>query len=66
MIDPLNGYWTAENYPTLADYLLMQANNYMNTHGRYLTQPLNLIDPEEIVNRVMGDNAYNFLRRYYH
>lgn len=66
MIDPLNGYWTAENYPTLADYLLMQANNYMNQQGRNLTQPLNKIDPEEIVNRVMGDNAYNFLRRYYH
>lgn len=66
MIDPLNGYWTAENYLTLSDYLLMQANNYMKQQGRNLSQPLNLIDPEEIVNRVMGDNVYNFLKKYYH
>lgn len=65
MIDPLNGYWTAENYPTLADYLLMQANNYMTRQGQTLSQPYNRIDPEEIVNRVMGDNAYNFLKRFY-
>jgi microsomal dipeptidase-like Zn-dependent dipeptidase len=29
MIDPLNGYWTAENYPTLSDYLLKHAHNYI-------------------------------------
>lgn len=66
MIDPINGYWTAENYPTLSDYLLMQASNYMKEHSQNLTLQHNHIDPEEIVNRVMGDNAYNFIRRYYH
>lgn len=65
IIDPLNGYWTAENYPTLADYLLMQANNYMDAGGKNLSNPLNRIDPEEIVNRVMGDNAFTFLKNYY-
>jgi microsomal dipeptidase-like Zn-dependent dipeptidase len=66
MIDPINGYWTAENYPALSDYLLMQASNYMKEQSKNLTLQHNHIDPEEIVNRVMGDNAYNFLRRYYH
>jgi microsomal dipeptidase-like Zn-dependent dipeptidase len=65
MIDPLNGLWTAENYPTLEDYLLMQAHTYMNENAKNLTQPLNRIDPEEIVNRVMGDNVYNFINKYY-
>ncbi|MFA5328937.1 MAG: membrane dipeptidase [Prolixibacteraceae bacterium] len=65
IINPINGYWTAENYPTLADYLLMQAHSYMKENSGNLTQAFNRIDPEEIVDRVMGDNAYNFLLNYY-
>lgn len=65
MIDPLNGMWTAENYPTLEDYLLMQAHTYMLKNEGKLSQAFNRIDPEEIVNRVMGDNVYNFINRYY-
>lgn len=65
IINPINGYWTAENYPTLADYLLMQAHTYMKENSGNLAQKFNRIDPEEIVDRVMGDNAYNFLQKYY-
>ena len=65
MIDPINGFWTAENLPTLEDYLLMQAHTYMKCSAENLTQTFNRIDPEEIVNRVMGDNAYNFVMKYY-
>lgn len=66
MIDPINGFWTAENLPTLEDYLLMQAHTYMKMNSGKLTNSLNRIDPEEIVNRVMGDNAFNFVMKYYH
>lgn len=65
MINPINGYWTAENYPTLADYLLKQAYNYKVQFPGNLTQARNRLDPEEIVDRVMGNNAYNFLHKYY-
>jgi len=65
MINPINGYLTAENYPTLSDYLLMQAHNYMKANSGKLSQPYNRIDPEEIVNRIMGENAYHFLKKYY-
>jgi microsomal dipeptidase-like Zn-dependent dipeptidase len=65
MINPINGYLTAEDYPALSDYLLMQAYNYMKGNSGNLSQPFNRIDPEELVNRVMGDNAYNFLKKYY-
>lgn len=66
MINPLNGYWTAQDYPTLSDYLLKQAYNYIQNDATNLTQKQNHIDPEEIVDRVMGDNAYTFLKNYYH
>jgi microsomal dipeptidase-like Zn-dependent dipeptidase len=66
MINPLNGYWTVEDYPTLSDYLLKQAFNYMKNFPSNLIQKQNHIDPEEIVNRVMGDNTYLFIKKYYH
>lgn len=65
MIDPINGFWTAENLPTLEDYLLMQAHTYMKNNAGKLQNLINRIDPEEIVNRVMGDNTYNFVMKYY-
>lgn len=65
MIDPINGFWTAENLPTLEDYLLMQAHTYMKNNAGKLQNSINRIDPEEIVNRVMGDNTYNFVMKYY-
>lgn len=65
MIDTINGFWTAENLPTLDDYLLMHAHNYMATKSGNLKQPFNRIDPEEIVSRMMGDNAFNFVMKYY-
>lgn len=65
MIDPLNGFWTAEDYPVLSDYLLKHAYNYMQNSNNELKQSKNKIDPEEIVDRIMGDNAYQFLKKYY-
>jgi len=65
MINPLNGYWTVENYPTLSDYLLIQAYNYRKDFPNNLTQNRNRIDPEEIVNRIMGENTFQFIQKYY-
>jgi microsomal dipeptidase-like Zn-dependent dipeptidase len=65
MIDTINGFWTAENLPTLADYLLMHAHNYMCNKSVNLCQSFNRIDPEEIVDRMMSDNVYNFVMKYY-
>ncbi|ESU24613.1 hypothetical protein FEDK69T_05340 [Flavobacterium enshiense DK69] len=64
IINPINGYWTAEDFPTLSDYLIKQAHNYMTAKSSQLNV-INRIEPEEIVDRVMGDNAYNFIKRYY-
>jgi len=66
MIDPINGFWTAENLPTLEDYLLMHAHNYMQKNIGNLIHSFNHIDPEEIVDRIMGNNAFSFVMKYYH
>ncbi len=66
VVDPLNGFWTAEELPYLDDYLLKHAYNYMQSEGRNLKLAGNRnIDHEEIVSRVMTDNAYEFFRKYF-
>ena len=66
IIDPINGYWTAEELRFLDDYLLKHAYNYMSGDGKILQLGTNRnIDPEEIINRFMYVNAYEFLERYY-
>jgi len=45
MVDPINGFWTAENFPTLEDYLLMHAHTYKQNNYGNLIQANNLIDP---------------------
>jgi hypothetical protein len=67
LADPLNGFWTSEELPFLDDYLLKHAYTYMQNDGRNLKLSGNRnIDHEEIVSRVMTDNAYEFLRKYFH
>jgi microsomal dipeptidase-like Zn-dependent dipeptidase len=62
IIDPLNGYWTAEDLGQLDDYLLMHAQNYMQGRGKQLKHG-NTVDAEEIVSRVMYLNALEFLSK---
>lgn len=68
IIDPINGYWTAESMDDLDDYLLKHAYNYLKEtkYSCPLTMEQNrLISPEEVVERVMTSNALNFLAKYY-
>ncbi|MEO1010503.1 MAG: membrane dipeptidase [Bacteroidota bacterium] len=61
IIDPLNGFWTAEELPFLADFLERHAYNYMKNPN--LELPENNIDADEIVHRIMTQNALDFLER---
>ncbi|WP_423146380.1 hypothetical protein [Rubrolithibacter danxiaensis] len=68
IIDPINGYWTAESIDDLDDYLLKHAYNYLKEIKEpcSLTQERNrIISPEEVVDRVMTSNALAFLSTYY-
>ncbi len=60
IIDSLNGFWTAEELPYLADFIERHAYNF--TSKKSLKQERNRIDADEIVNRIMGQNAYQFLK----
>lgn len=63
IIDTLNGFWTAEEFPYLADFLERHAFNYMQNHR--LQVPENHIPADEIVYRIMSANAKRFLENHF-
>ena len=64
IINPLNGYLTAETMAHLEEYTERHAHNYLQSAGKNL-KPLNQINADEIVNRVFHTNGLDFLRKFY-
>jgi microsomal dipeptidase-like Zn-dependent dipeptidase len=63
IIDPLNGFWTAEELPFLADFLERHAYNYLATAN--FKNPVNSISADEIVQRIFSANGHDFLARHF-
>ena len=63
IIDPLNGFWTAEEFPFLADFLERHVYNYMSTAT--FKNPDNKIGADEIVQRLFSGNGKRFLSEYF-
>lgn len=63
IIDSLNGFWTAEELPFLADFLERHAHNYLLSHK--LVKHENVIDADDIIARIMSINGRNFLKDYF-
>jgi microsomal dipeptidase-like Zn-dependent dipeptidase len=63
LIDPINGFWGAEQMGLLDSYLEKHAYNYLKSPFSSQLKPFNKISPDEIVERFMHDNAYEFLRK---
>jgi microsomal dipeptidase-like Zn-dependent dipeptidase len=66
IVDPLNGFWTSESFPSLAENLLIHAREYMDQDGKKLKVTENRnTEPEEIVKNVMCENIMAFLHRHF-
>lgn len=65
IVNPLNGYLTAESYQQLLEFTERYAHNYMNGRGKEVLQPYNQIDPSQLVNRIFTDNGLSFLRKWF-
>jgi microsomal dipeptidase-like Zn-dependent dipeptidase len=63
IIDSLNGFWTAEELPYLADFLERHAYNYLQR--AVFKNAFNKITADEVVQRVMAKNADEFLKHYF-
>jgi len=64
IINPLNGFLTAETMTHLEEYVERYAHNFVLNGGKNL-QPINQIKADEIVNRVFHSNGLDFIKRYY-
>ncbi len=64
IINPLNGYLTAETFVHLQSYVERYAFNYMNEQGKLL-KTFNQLPASEIVHRIFMSNGINFLRKWF-
>lgn len=60
IIDPLNGFWTSEELPFLADFLERHAYNYLTKNKVKVKE--NNIEADEVIARVMSTNGMDFLK----
>ncbi|MCD4771876.1 MAG: dipeptidase [Bacteroidales bacterium] len=63
LINPLNGFWTAKQMSLLSTYLLKHAEAYLASPQSVNLNQNNRISAEEIIERFIHNNAYEFLRR---
>jgi hypothetical protein len=65
IVDPLNSFWTIEQYPHLAQYIERHAHNYFCNHAGNLKNSFNKISADELVERLFHQNAWNFFKKWY-
>ncbi len=65
IVDPINSFWTVEQYPELKSYLERHAFNYMSNHSNRLKNVFNKIDADVIIQNIFQTNAWNFFERWF-
>lgn len=65
LVDPVNAFWTAEQYDDLASYLERHAHNYFREHPGRLKNSFNKVSADLVIQNIFRDNAWNFLRRWF-
>jgi hypothetical protein len=65
LVDPLNAYWTMEEYDDLAGYLERHAYTYFDKQSHRLKHSFNKINADEVIQRIFHDNAWNFFRTWF-
>lgn len=65
IVDPLNSFWTIEQYPDLAQYIERHAHNYFTNNATNLKHSFNRITADELVERLFYQNAWNFFKKWY-
>jgi hypothetical protein len=63
MVNPLNGFWTAEDMPLFDSYLEKHAYNFIASAASDNLENFNKLTASEIVERFMRANAYSFLKK---
>ncbi len=65
IVDPLNSFWTTEQYPELKSYLERHAHNYFQNHVDRLKNSFNKITADLVVQNIFQNNAWSFFERWF-
>ena len=63
MVNPLNGFWTAEDMPLFDSYLEKHAYNFLSSPASANLKEFNKLTASEIIERFMRGNTYDFLKK---
>ena len=65
IVDPLNSFWTMEQYPDLKSFVERHAFNYMQNNSSRLKNAFNKIGSDVIVQNIFQTNAWKFFERWF-
>ena len=65
LVDPLNSFWTAEQYDDLSSFVERHAYNYFKEKPNRLQLPANRITADLVVRNIFRDNAWDFFKRWF-
>jgi len=65
LVDPLNSFWTAEQFEDLAGYLERHAYRYLEERPNKLKNSFNKVKADFVIQSIFRDNAWNFFRKWY-
>jgi microsomal dipeptidase-like Zn-dependent dipeptidase len=65
IVDPLNSFWTVEQYPDLKSFLERHAFNYMQNSSDRIKNNFNKIKADVIVQNIFQTNAWTFFERWF-
>lgn len=65
IIDPIEGFWTSGEIPKLRSYLFKHAKKFAESAPTRMKEKDNHISPERIIDKLFGENALEFLKKFY-
>lgn len=64
-INPLEGIWTAEDFPAMAEGLLLEIERYLDSKNCLSDLNNKYVEPEDILNKFLFGNTLDFLKKHY-
>ena len=64
-INPLEGIWTSEDFPKMAEGLLLEIEKYFESKNPLTDLNNKYLEPEEILNKFLFGNTLEFLKKHF-
>mgnify|MGYP000181521894 CR=1 FL=1 len=65
IVDPINSFWTAEQYPDLKSFVERYAYTYFKEKSHRLKNSFNKIEADELVQNIFQNNAWRFFQQWF-